>query len=198
MTCHEVAGDILNWTKVTRGAELETKNLEEEDIARIAKKTIISEVARKTSELMSFTECEIVNQSEVTTITEAGPKSSEATISHGENQTEMTSIFGEEMSGKTTTYERGIGSLTKTTSDPDEETSGMTNISEAAFVKSTRMICRGPAADVIFPDVRLREEMKDIGKDAEREMPEKYSLATGTGGGLIFPDRTWQTSKFFD
>jgi len=30
---------------------------------------------------MSFTECEIVNQNEVMTITEAEPKSSEATIS---------------------------------------------------------------------------------------------------------------------
>ena len=139
---------------------------------------------------MSFTECEIVNQSEVMTITEAGPKNSEATISHGENQTEMTSIFGEEMSEKTTIYERGIGIPTKTTSDPGEETSEVTSINEVAFVKSTKMICRGPAADVIFPDVRLREETKDIGKDAGRERPEKYSLATGTGGGLIIPGRT--------
>lgn len=165
--------------------------MQEDDIARTAKKTIISEVAPKTSELMSFTECEIVNQNEVMTITEAEPKSSEATISFGENQTEMMSIFGEEMSGKTTIYGCGIGSQTKMTNVPDEETSETTNINEAAFVKSTRMICRGPAADVIFPGVRLREETKDIGKDAERGTPEKCSLATGTDGGLIFPDRTW-------
>lgn len=164
--------------------------MEEDDIARTAKKTIISEVARKTSELMTCTECVIVNQSEVKTITEAEPKNSEATISHGENQTEMTTIFGEEMSVKTTIYGCGIGSQTKMTSEPDEETSGTTSINEAAFVKSTRMICRGLAADVIFPGVRSREETKDIGKDAERETSEKYRLATGIEGGLIFPDRT--------
>lgn len=164
--------------------------MEEDDIARTAKKTIISEVARKTSELMTCTECEIVNQSEAKIITEAERKNYEATISHGENQREMTSIFGEEMSVKTTIYGCGIGSPTKMTSDPDEETSETTSINEAAFVKSTRMICRGPAADVIFPGVRSRAETKDIGKDAEREMPEKYSLASGIEEGLIFPDRT--------
>jgi len=102
----------------------------------------------------------------------------------------MMSIFGEEMSGKTTIYGCGIGNLTKTTSVPDEETSATTSINEAGCVKSTRMICRGPAADVIFPGARLREETKDIGKDAERGTPEKYSLVTGTGGGLILPGRT--------
>lgn len=163
--------------------------MEEDDIARSAKKTIISEVAQKTSELMSFTEFEIVNQNEVTTITEAERKNSEVKISHGENQTEMTSISGEEMNGKTTMYGCGIGSRTKTTSDPDEETSEMTSINEGAVVKNTRTICRGPAAGVIFPGARLREETKDIGKDAERGTLGKCSLATGTGGGLIFPDR---------
>lgn len=138
---------------------------------------------------MSFTECEIVNQNEVMIITEAERKNSEATISHGENQAEMTSISGEEMSGKTTIYGYGIGSQTKTTSDPDEETSEMTSINEVAFVKSTRMICRGPAAGVNFPGVRLKEETRDIGKDAERGTLGKCSLATGTGGDRIFPDR---------
>lgn len=173
----------------TRGAELETKNWGEDDIARTAKKTIINEVARKTSELMSFTECEIVNQNEAMTITEAERKNSEATISHGENQTEMTSISDEETSGKTTSYGCGIGSQTKTTSDPDEETSEMTSLNEVASVKSTRMICKDPAVGVIFPGVRLREETKDIGKDAERGTLGKCNLATGTGGGLISPDR---------
>lgn len=168
----------------------------EVDIARIAKTNII-EVARRTSVQTSFTECEIVNRNEAMTITEAGAKSPEATNSRGENKKETTNIFGEEMNGMTTIYVRGIGSRRKTTNARDEETSEVTNISEGVFVKSTTMICRGPEADVIFRDGSLKEETKDIGKDAVRETLEKFSLEIGTDGGLIFPGKTCQTSRFY-
>lgn len=47
--------------------------------------TIINAIAQKMTEPMTFTEFEIVNQIEVTIITEAGPKSPEAVNHHAGN-----------------------------------------------------------------------------------------------------------------
>ena len=182
---------------VIRGAEFGTKSLAEVDIARIAKTNTINEVARKTNGPRIFIECEIVNQSEAMIITEAGPKSPGATNSRGENPKLMTNILGEEMNVTTTIYAREIGSLRETTSAHDEETSEVTNINEGVFVKSTKMKCSGPAADVIFPGVNLRQETKDIGRGVVTETLEKFNLEIVTEGALIFPGKTYQTSRFF-
>lgn len=109
MTCREAAEVILKQTKIIRGAEFGTKSLGEFDIEMTVRTTIISEVARKTTELTTFTECAIVNPSEATTITEAGPKSPEAASPHEENLKQMTSIFGEGTIEMTIIYAPVIG-----------------------------------------------------------------------------------------
>lgn len=81
------------------------------------------------------------------------------------------------------------------TSVHDVETIAVTNINEAVFVMSTKMKYKGPEAGVIFRGVLLKEEMRDTGKDAANETLEKYSLASGTEGGLICPGKTFLTSK---
>lgn len=55
------------------------------DIAMSVRMTIINAIAQKMTERMTFTEFEIVNQIEVTIITEAGPKSPEAVNHHAGN-----------------------------------------------------------------------------------------------------------------
>lgn len=70
----------------------------------------------------------------------------------------------------------------------------MTTINEAVSVRSTKMTCRGPEAGVIFPGVRSKEEMKDIGKDTGRETTEKCSLATGIEGDRICLGKTCLTT----
>lgn len=169
----------------------------EDDIVTTAKKIIINEVARKTTDPTIITECVIVNQSEATIITEVGSKIPEATNSNEEKPREMTSIFDEGTSGMTITYELGIVSQRKTTIASDEETNAMTTINEVVFVKSTKLNCRDLEAG-IFPGVSLKAAMIGTGKCRAviAETPGKYSLPTGTDDGRTFPAKICLTSRF--
>jgi len=159
--------------------------LAEDDIVMIAKKIIINAVVRKTTESTNFTECAIVNQSEVTITTEVGSKIPEAMSSREEKLKVKMNIFGEGTSEMTSTYEGGIGRWTKVTSACDGETNAVTNINEAEFVKSSRTNCNDLAAGV-FLDVNLKGEMIGTGKlPVGIETLGKCSLSSGTDGGQI-------------
>lgn len=162
----------------------------------IAKKIILNEVARKTTELTIFTECAIVNRSEATIITEIVSKMPVARSFHEENPKEMTGFFDEGTRELTISYEHGIGSLRKTTNGSDEETNATTNIRELAFVMSTTMNCKDLGVGR-YPGDSLKEGTRDTGKPrAWIEIPGKCSLLNETGDGQTFHGKIFLRSRF--
>lgn len=148
----------------------------------IVKKTIISEVARKTTEPMNSPECGIVNQREARIITELGTKILEAMSSHAENPRVMTSFFGVGTNEIGTSKEKTNGSGEKT------------NTSEDALVMSPKKISKGREAGT-FRDDRLKGEMSGTGKPrAGKENSGTDSLLEETNGGRTSHGKSFLTS----
>lgn len=139
----------------------------------IVKKTIISEVVRKTTEPMNSPEYGTVNQKEARIITELGTKILEAMSFHAENPKVMTSFFG-------------VG--TNEIGTPKEKTNGSgekMSTSEDALVMSPKRISKGLEAGT-FRDDRLKGEMSGTGKPrAGKESSGTDSLLEETNGGRI-------------